>query len=101
MKKILRRNRLLRVGVPTVLMAAGAVAMLQGGVPPADGFQDVSLDRILAAGELRVITGSSPHSYYVYRNQPMGFDYELAREFADHLGVRLRVVSCEHMGGHA
>jgi membrane-bound lytic murein transglycosylase F len=83
-----------------MLMAAGAVAMLQGGVPPADGFQDVSLDRILASGELKVITGSSLHSHYVYRNQPMGFDYELAREFADHLGVRLRVVSCdtwEHM----
>ena len=95
MKKILRRNRLLRVGVPTVLMAAGAVAMLQGGVPPADGFQDVSLDRILAAGELNVITGSSLHSHYVYRNQSRGFDYELAREFADHLGVRLRIVSCD------
>lgn len=95
MKKILRRNRLLRVGVPTVLMAAGAVAMLQGGVPPADGFQDVSLDRILVAGELKVITGSSLHSHYVYHNQSRGFDYELAREFADHLGVRLRIVSCD------
>lgn len=95
MNKIIRRNRLLRLGVPTVLMAAGALAMLQGGVPAADGFQDISLDRILAAGELNVITGSSLHSHYVYRNQPRGFDYELAREFADHLGVRLRIVSCD------
>jgi membrane-bound lytic murein transglycosylase F len=81
--------------VPTVLMAAGAIALLQGGIPPADGFQDVSLDRILASGELKVITGSSLHSYYVYRNQSMGFDYELAKEFADHLGVRLSVVTCD------
>jgi membrane-bound lytic murein transglycosylase F len=46
----------------------------------------------MAAGELRVIIGSSPLSYYVYRSRSMGFDYELAKQFADHLGVRLRVV---------
>jgi membrane-bound lytic murein transglycosylase F len=28
----------------------------------------------------------------VYRNEAMGFDYELAREFADHLNVRLEIV---------
>jgi len=94
MRKIIKRNRVLRVGVPTVLMAAGAVATFHAGAFPADGFQDLSLDRILAAGELRVITGSSPHSYYIYRNESRGFDYELAREFAARLGVRLRVVPC-------
>ena len=94
MLKLIRRNRILRVGVPTVLMAAGAIAMLQGGEAPAAGFQDLSLDRILASGELRVVTASSPHSYYVYRNQFMGFDYELAKEFAEQLGVRLRIVAC-------
>jgi len=94
MRKIIKRNRMLRVGVPTVLMAAGAVATFHAGAFPADGFQDLSLDRILAAGELRVITGSSPHSYYIYRNESRGFDYELAREFAARLGVRVRVVPC-------
>ncbi len=94
MRKIIRRNRVLRVGVPTVLMAASAVATFHAGSFPADGFQDLSLDRVLAAGELRVITGSSPHSYYIDRNQSRGFDYELAREFADRLGVRLKVVPC-------
>ncbi len=94
MKNIIRRNRLLRVGVPAALMAAGAVAMFQGAAPPADGFQDLSLKSILDAGELKIIADNSPHSYSVYRNQPMGFDYELAREFADQLGVRLRVVTC-------
>jgi membrane-bound lytic murein transglycosylase F len=76
------------------MMAAGAVATFHAGALPADGFQDHSLDRILAAGELRVITGSSPHSYYIHRNQSGGFDYELAKEFAERLGVRLRVVPC-------
>jgi membrane-bound lytic murein transglycosylase F len=94
MRKIIKRNKVLRIGVPTVLMAAGAVATFHAGSFPADGFQDLSLDRVLAAGELRVIMGSSPHSYYVYRNESRGFDYELAREFADRVGVRLRVVPC-------
>ena len=93
-RKMINRNRMLRVGVPTVLMAAGAVATFHAGALPPDGFQDLSLDRILAAGELRVITASSPHSYYVYRNQSMGFDYTLASQFADHIGVRLKVVPC-------
>jgi membrane-bound lytic murein transglycosylase F len=56
MKAIMRKHRWLRIGVPTVLMAAGAVAMLQGDAPPADGFQDLSLHRIPSAGELKVIT---------------------------------------------
>jgi membrane-bound lytic murein transglycosylase F len=75
-------------------MAAGAVATFHVVSFSADGFQDDSLDRILASGELRVITGNSPHSYYVDRSQSRGFDYELAREFADRLGVRLQVVPC-------
>jgi len=93
-RRIIKRNKALRIGVPAVLMAAGAVATFHAGSPPADGFQDLSLDRVLAAGELRVIMASSPHSYYVYRNEFRGFDYELAREFADRIGVRLRVVPC-------
>lgn len=93
MRKLIHRNRMLRFGVPTVMMAAGALGMLQPGLAPAAEVQDLSLDRILAAGELRVITARSPHSYYEYRNQSMGFDYELAKEFAEDLGVRLRVVT--------
>jgi membrane-bound lytic murein transglycosylase F len=83
---------MMRIAIPTVLMAAGAVATFHAGELPAGEFQDLSLERIMAAGELRVIIGSSPHSYYVYRSRSMGFDYELAKHFADHLGVRLRVV---------
>ena len=94
LRKMIRRSRVLRIGVPTVLLAAGLVAAVTPGALSAVGFQDSSIDRVLAAGELRVIIASSPHSYYVYRNQSRGFDYELARDFADSLGVRLRVVPC-------
>jgi len=50
-----------------------------------------SLQRIRKAKEITVTTRSNAHCYYVYREQPMGFEYDLAKAFADHLGVKLKV----------
>lgn len=49
------------------------------------------LDDILTANEITVITRNNPWCYYQYRNQPMGFEFELAQAFADYIGVRLKV----------
>lgn len=49
------------------------------------------LDKIRQAGEITVITRNNANCYYLYRDTPMGFEYDLAKIFADHLGVRLRV----------
>ncbi len=49
------------------------------------------LQRILQKGELTLITRNNAHCYYFYRDQPMGFEYELAKAFAEFLGVRLKV----------
>jgi len=49
------------------------------------------LDRIITRGEIVVITRNNPWCYYLYRDQPEGFEYELARAFADRLGVSLKV----------
>jgi membrane-bound lytic murein transglycosylase F len=79
-------------GARLVLVAAGiAVAALV--VPALTAEPPGSLSGILRSGEITVITGRAPHHFHVYRNQPGGFDYELAREFARTLGVRLRVVA--------
>ena len=50
-----------------------------------------TLHKILKAGRITVITRNSAHCYYTYREEPMGFEYELAKEFADYLGVELKV----------
>ncbi len=50
-----------------------------------------TLARILKKGEITVITRNNAHCYYFYRDQPMGFEYELAKAFADFLGVRLKI----------
>jgi membrane-bound lytic murein transglycosylase F len=49
------------------------------------------LDRVLAAGELRVVTRNSPDAYYLGSHGPEGPAYELASRFAEEIGVPLRV----------
>jgi len=49
------------------------------------------LERILADGELRVVTRNSPDAYYLGSHGPEGPAYELASQFAEHLGVPLRL----------
>lgn len=51
----------------------------------------VGLDQVIESKELVVITRNNAHCYYLYREQPQGFEYDLARAFANYLGVRLRV----------
>lgn len=49
------------------------------------------LEQIRSRGEITFITRYNPHCYYRYRDQPMGFEYDLAKAFADDLGVRLQL----------
>jgi membrane-bound lytic murein transglycosylase F len=49
------------------------------------------LERILAAGELRVVTRNSPDAYYLGSHGPEGPAYELASRFAEALDVPLRL----------
>ncbi len=55
--------------------------------------RDTSLSRILNRDEIAVITNNSAHGYYIYQEQPMGFEYDLAKAFADYLEVDLKVVT--------
>ncbi|WP_338884920.1 MULTISPECIES: membrane-bound lytic murein transglycosylase MltF [Xenorhabdus] len=51
--------------------------------------QQEQINKILARGELRVSTISSPLLSLNSKNEPTGFDYELVKRFADYLGVKL------------
>lgn len=52
-----------------------------------------ALDRIEKAGEITVLTRNNAHCYYIYRDSPMGFEYEVAKAFSEYLGVELKVVT--------
>jgi membrane-bound lytic murein transglycosylase F len=56
-------------------------------VPPS------SLDRIREQGRIVMITQNSANTYYLYRGEAQGFEYELAREFAQFLDVDLEVIT--------
>jgi membrane-bound lytic murein transglycosylase F len=49
------------------------------------------LDSIKKRGKLILLTENSATTYYQYRGHWRGYDYELVRAFAKHLGVKLEV----------
>jgi len=53
--------------------------------------QPSTLQEIRNEGVLHVITRVSPSIYYEGRDGPTGYDYELAKLFAEELGVELRL----------
>ena len=45
----------------------------------------------MLTGEFRVVTRNSPATFYYGPDEPRGIDYELAKGYADRLGVELRI----------
>ena len=84
MKK-LKINYLL-IGVVTLLLAAALWPSL-----PWFGKPENRIAAIVERGELRVSTVQSPLTYATINGKLYGLDYELAQQFADYLGVKLKV----------
>tara|TARA_Y100000782_G_C10186890_1_gene267194 strand:+ start:2166 stop:3602 length:1437 start_codon:yes stop_codon:yes gene_type:complete len=51
----------------------------------------IPLETIIDRGKLVVYTENSITSYFIYKGQPMGYDYEMLHKFAQELGVDLEV----------
>ncbi|OQX97366.1 MAG: hypothetical protein B6I20_12780 [Bacteroidetes bacterium 4572_117] len=49
------------------------------------------LEEIKKRGKLIVITDFNSVDYFIYKGQPLGFNYELIKKFADHIGVSLEI----------
>ena len=61
----------------------------KGGKEAAQKVPD--LEEILTAGKIRVVTNYNSTNYFVYKGQPMGYQFELLQEFATFIGVKLEV----------
>ncbi len=59
---------------------------------------DSKLDRVNQAGELVVITVNSPTTYYEGADNHAGFEYDMAKAFANYLGVDLRLNVVKQFG---
>jgi membrane-bound lytic murein transglycosylase F len=51
-----------------------------------------SLEEIVKSGYLRVLTRNNDTSFFIYRGHRMGFDYELGKRLAQHLGIRVDMI---------
>ncbi len=63
--------------------------------PVIDPQVERDLADIKADGVLRAITTYSSTSYFLYRGQPMGFEYELLQRFAETQGLELEILIAE------
>lgn len=52
----------------------------------------ITLKNIERRDTLRAMTTYSATSYFLYRGEPMGYEYELMKRFADYLDVELEIV---------
>ena len=71
--------------------STGIVAALQDTTLAGTNPRGATLKRIKKRDTLVAITGYNPVSYFLYRGQPMGYEYELLQKLAEHLGVALEV----------
>ena len=49
------------------------------------------LDEIRNANRLVALTGYNAYSYFIYKGQPMGFEYDLVKKLAGYLNVELKI----------
>ncbi|MEQ8711397.1 MAG: transporter substrate-binding domain-containing protein [Cyclobacteriaceae bacterium] len=61
-------------------------------------FTDIAdLEEIIERDTLKAITTYSSTSYFLYRGQPMGYEYELAKRLAEHLDVELKMIVADNI----
>ncbi|HOZ15639.1 MAG TPA: transporter substrate-binding domain-containing protein [Tenuifilaceae bacterium] len=51
------------------------------------------LAKILADGKLVAVTDYNSTSYFLYKGEPMGYQYDLLRDLASYLGVKLELIA--------
>jgi membrane-bound lytic murein transglycosylase F len=83
-------------GFALLILILWFAGMLYAINPLINDYRFITLHKILKSGQITVITRNNPHCYYLYRDEPMGFEYELAREFAAYLDVTLNVQIAEN-----
>jgi membrane-bound lytic murein transglycosylase F len=84
-----------RYSLPIYGLAAAAVLILGITILLIVRGGRSDLDRIRNRGHITVITQNSQHAYYIDGDAQAGFEYELASEFADFIGVQLEVTTPE------
>jgi len=83
-------------GFALLVLILWGIGVLYAITPIINDYRFITLHKILKSGQITVITRNTPHCYYLYRDEHMGFEYELAREFAAYLDVELKIKIVEN-----
>ena len=54
------------------------------------------LDSIRKRGKLIALTDINSTDYFIYKGEPMGFNYELLKSFSDNIGIDLEIITENH-----
>lgn len=54
------------------------------------------LDAIKKRGKLVLVTAYNPTGYFLYKDEPMGFEYDFIKKFAESIHVDLEVIEVNH-----
>lgn len=87
------RKRYRWIIIPLVLVVLG---LAYSGRYLDFGWGEDNIDafhRIKATGQLVALTDRNSLDYFIYNGEPMGYQYELLKSFADYLGVHLKIIS--------
>lgn len=57
------------------------------------------LDKILSSKKLVALINNSPSSYYIYKGEPVGYEFEMLKYFAEYLDVSLQVKMIDDIEG--
>src|ERR1035437_5646408 len=57
----------------------------------------IDLTQIFKRKKLVALIDNSSTSYFIYKGEPMGFEYEMLGRFAKHLGVELKIIVAKDM----
>lgn len=77
---------------PRLRAALDRFLQLEHMTDPVDPVRTGDLDAIRKNRVIRVLLRNNAASYFLYRGELVGFEYELAKAFARHIGVRLEVI---------
>ncbi|MEM9051548.1 MAG: transporter substrate-binding domain-containing protein [Bacteroidota bacterium] len=90
MKKV--KSYILIAGLAALLWSCANDESNSNSIQSGDSSLSLDLKEIKQLGVLRAMTTYSATSYFLYRGEPMGYEYELLQRFADHLEVNLEIV---------
>ena len=88
------KSNLIRIGLAFLaIVTLWSCQWSLAGETPESGFPEIKrdLEEIRSDGKLRALVAYSATGYFLYKGQPMGYEYELLRRLADYLGLELEV----------